>query len=103
MTYDGITDTEWRLSTARSPLTSGSVAKFDFRLRLSDGNFADARKQASSVETQAQHYILKTTFATALSRRADVILMRCQPIRIAVTDFRRRSSLNAYGCTSTFP
>jgi hypothetical protein len=46
MTYDGITDTEWRLSTARSPLTSGSVAKFDFRLRLSDGNFADARKQA---------------------------------------------------------
>jgi hypothetical protein len=42
-------------------------------------------------------------FDTALSRRADVILIMCQPIRIAVIDFRRRSSLNAYGCTSTFP
>ena len=38
----------------------------------------------------------------ALSQRADGILGKCQPIRTAVIDFRRRSSLNAYGCTSIF-
>jgi putative transposase len=37
----------------------------------------------------------------ALSRRAGVMLIRWQPIRIAVIDFRRRSSRSAYGCTST--
>jgi hypothetical protein len=31
------------------------------------------------------------------------ILGGCQPIRTAVIDFRRRSSLNAYGCTLIFP
>jgi hypothetical protein len=29
--------------------------------------------------------------------------MSFQPIRLAVIDFQRRSSLNAYGCVSTFP
>jgi hypothetical protein len=39
----------------------------------------------------------------ALSRRRGVILDECHAIHIAVTDFRKRSSPSACGCTLTSP
>jgi hypothetical protein len=46
---------------------------------------------------------LQGVFIRALSRRAGVILVECHAIHIAVTDFRKRSSPNACGCTLTSP
>jgi hypothetical protein len=39
----------------------------------------------------------------ALSRRAGVMLVKCKPTRIAVTDFQKRSFPNVCGCTLISP
>jgi transposase-like protein len=61
------------------------------------------RRLRAHLKSTNKSWRVDETFVRALSQQAGVMLNKCQPTHIAVTDFRKRSFPNACGCTSISP